>query len=58
MESTTPWLVVEFLNIYHIKGETIYVKMGEKNVSIDKHLITNVFKISNKGWKEHKKVDK
>jgi hypothetical protein len=43
---------VEFLNIYQIKGKTIYVKMGEKNVAIDKHLNVDVFKISDKGWKK------
>jgi len=26
--------------------------MGEKNVTIDKHLIVDVFKIFEKGWKE------
>jgi hypothetical protein len=35
-----------------MKGKTIYAKMGEKIVAVDKHLIANVFKISNKGWKE------
>jgi hypothetical protein len=43
---------MEFLNIYQIKGETIYAKMGEKIVAIDKHLSVDVFKISNKGWIE------
>ncbi len=32
--------------------------MGEKTIAIDKHLIIDVFKISNKGWKEHKQVNK
>ncbi len=48
----------EFLNIYHIKRETIYARLGEKGVAIDKHLITNVFKFFNNGWKEQKQVDK
>jgi len=26
--------------------------MGEKNVAVDKHLIVDVFKISEKGWKK------
>jgi ubiquitin len=32
--------------------------MGEKIVAIDKHLITNEFKIYKKGWKEQKQVEK
>jgi hypothetical protein len=40
---------VEFLNIYQIKGETMYVKMGKKIVALNKHLIVDAFKISNKG---------
>ncbi len=51
-------LFVEFLNIYQIKGKTIYVKMGEKNVAIDKHLNVDVFKISDKGWKKQKQANK
>lgn len=51
------WLM-EFLNIYQIKGETIYAKMGEKIVAIDKHLSVDVFKISNKGWIEQKQANK
>jgi hypothetical protein len=43
---------VEFLNAYQIKGKTIYARLGEKIMAIDKHLIASVFKISNKGWKE------
>jgi len=35
-----------------MKGETIYARLGEKIIAIDKHLIAGVFKISNKGWKE------
>jgi hypothetical protein len=29
----------------------IYVRLGENIVAIDKHLITDVFKISSTGWK-------
>jgi hypothetical protein len=47
------WLV-EFINIYQIKGKTLYAKMVENIIVIDKHLIIDVFKISNKGWKEKK----
>jgi len=32
--------------------DIIYAKMGEKIIAIDKHLIVDVFKISNKGWEE------
>jgi hypothetical protein len=32
--------------------------MGEKTIAIDKHLIANLFKISNKGWKEYKQTNK
>jgi hypothetical protein len=32
--------------------------MGEKIVAIDKHLIVDVFKISNNGWKEQKVANK
>jgi hypothetical protein len=49
---------MEFFNTYQIKGKTIYARMGEKTIAIDKHLIIDVFKISNKGWKEHKQVNK
>jgi len=38
--------------------EIIYANMGEKIVVIDKHMIVDVFKISNKGWKEYKHVNK
>jgi hypothetical protein len=31
--------------------KTIYTKMGEKIVAIDKHMIVDVLKTSNKGWK-------
>ncbi len=31
--------------------------MGEKIVAIDKHLIVDVLKISNKGWKEQKQAN-
>ncbi len=49
---------MEFFNIYQIKGEILYAKMGEKTIVVDKHLIVDVFKISNKGWKEQKQVNK
>lgn len=49
---------MEFLNTYQIKEETIYVRLGEKIVVAVKHLISNVFKISNIDWKEQKQVDK
>jgi hypothetical protein len=49
---------VEFFNTYQIKGETIYARMGEKTIAKYKHLIVDVFKISNKGWKEQKQVNK
>ncbi len=49
---------MEFLNTYQIKEKTIYVRLGEKIVVVVKHLITNVFKISYIGYKEHKQVDK
>jgi len=29
-----------------IKGKTIYARMGDKTIVIDKHLIVDVFKIS------------
>jgi hypothetical protein len=45
---------VEFFNTYRIKGETIYARMGDITIAIDNHMIVNVFKISNKGWKEDK----
>jgi hypothetical protein len=32
--------------------------MGEKTIAIDKHLIANLFKISNKGWKEYEQANK
>jgi MOSC domain-containing protein YiiM len=48
---------VEFFNTYQIKIKTIYAKMGEKIVAIDKHLIVDVLKISNKGWKEQKQAN-
>jgi hypothetical protein len=32
--------------------------MGEKIVAIDKHLIANIFKISNKSWKKQKQAYK
>ncbi len=51
------WLV-EFLNTYQIKGETIDARMRKKTTTIDKCLIVNVFKISNKGWKSQKQIDK
>jgi hypothetical protein len=40
---------VEFLNTYQIKEKTIYVRLREKTIVVVKHLITNVFKISNIG---------
>jgi hypothetical protein len=43
---------VEFLSTYYIKVKIIYAKVGKKIVAIDEHLIINVFKISNKGWKK------
>jgi hypothetical protein len=48
VENSTP------LNIYQIKRETIFARLGEKSITIDKHLIANMFKISNKGWKKQK----
>ncbi len=49
---------MEFLNTYYIKGETIDARMRKKTTTIDKCLIVNVFKISNKGWKSQKQIDK
>ncbi len=46
--------LVEFFNTYHIKGKIIYARMGKKIVATNKHLIVNVLKISNKGWKKQK----
>jgi hypothetical protein len=43
---------VEFLNTYQIEGETIYARLGEETIEINKHLIADVFKISKKGWKK------
>ncbi len=59
MENTTLWLTGGVSqNTYQIKEKTIYVRLGKKIVVIVKHLITNVFKISNIGYKEQKQVDK
>ncbi len=49
---------MEFFNTYQIKGKIIYAKMGEKTIVINKHLIANIFKISNKGCKTRKHADK
>jgi hypothetical protein len=32
--------------------------IGEKVINIDRHVIINVFKISNIGWKENKQANK
>ncbi len=32
--------------------------MGKKLVTVDKHLIVDIFKISNKGWKKQKQANK
>jgi hypothetical protein len=34
------------------KKKTIYVWIGEKVIVVDKHVIIDVFKISNIGWRE------
>jgi len=34
------------------KRETIYVRIGDKVIVVDKHVIIDVFKISNIGWRE------
>jgi hypothetical protein len=50
--------MVEFFNTYHSRRKTIYAKMGEKTIVVNKHLIVNVSKISNKGWKKRKQAYK
>ncbi len=39
---------MEFFNTYQIKGNTKYAKMGEKIVTIDKHLIVDVLRFPTK----------
>ncbi len=50
--------LVEFFNAQQEKEDTIYARIGEKIVVIDRHVIINVFKNSNTRWKEQKCVDK
>jgi hypothetical protein len=49
---------VDFFNIYQIKGKTLNAKMGEKTIVVNKHLIADIFKISNKGCKTQKHANK
>jgi len=44
---------VEFFNTCpeSQKDETIFVRIGEKIIVVDKHDITYTFKISNIGWR-------
>ncbi len=51
------WLV-EFLNTYQIKWKVIYARMWKKTIVIDQHLIADVIKNFNKGWKKQKQADK
>ncbi len=51
-------LLVEFFNTYQIKEDTIYARLIEKNVVIDKISFTYVFKIPNTGWKKQRHIDK
>ncbi len=50
-------MLVECLNTQQEKKETIYVRIGEKVIVIDKDVIIDVFKISNIGWRGQKHVD-
>jgi hypothetical protein len=49
------WLV-EFLNTYQIQREIIFARLGEKFIIINKHLIVDMFKFSNKGWNKQKQA--
>jgi protein involved in temperature-dependent protein secretion len=49
--------MVEFLNTWHKKEDTMYTRIGEKMIVVDRHVIANAFKISNIGWKENKQVE-